>query len=120
MPIYQWRCPACGNGIEVLRAIVDHSLPERCDCGEMMQRELTPLHIMDDIAPYKAVAGDAAGQYITSRRAHKEYLRRNALVEVGTEPPKDTSRMRSIKKKGSVRETLRQTVPDILRKARRR
>lgn len=42
-------------------------------------------HIMPDIEPYKVIAGDRAGQYITSRSEHREYLRRNDFIEVGNE-----------------------------------
>ena len=44
-------------------------------------------HIMPDIQPYKAVAGDEAkrGEYITSRAKEREYLRRNNCVQVGNE-----------------------------------
>ena len=42
-------------------------------------------HIIGDFTPYKAVTGDMEGQWITSRRAHREFLRRNALIEVGNE-----------------------------------
>ena len=42
-------------------------------------------YIMPDIEPYKAVAGDMAGQYITSRSQHREFLRRNNFTEVGNE-----------------------------------
>ena len=42
-------------------------------------------HIMTDIEPYKAMAGDMAGKYITSRSQHREYLKRNDFVEVGNE-----------------------------------
>lgn len=42
-------------------------------------------HIIPDIQPYKAVAGDMAGKYITSRSKHREFLRRNSFTEVGNE-----------------------------------
>jgi hypothetical protein len=42
-------------------------------------------HIMPDMQPYKAVAGDMAGKYITSRSQHREFLRRNNFQEIGNE-----------------------------------
>jgi len=42
-------------------------------------------HIIPDIQPYMAVGGDRAGEYITSRSEHREYLRRNNCIEVGNE-----------------------------------
>ena len=43
------------------------------------------LHIVGDIEPYQAVTGDMQGQWITSRKEHREFLKRNDLVEVGNE-----------------------------------
>lgn len=48
------------------------------------QTQLTH-HIIPDIQPYVAVAGDRAGKVIGSRREHKEFLRRNGFEEVGNE-----------------------------------
>lgn len=42
-------------------------------------------HIWPDIQPYEAKAGDMAGKEITSRSKHREFLRRNNLIEVGNE-----------------------------------
>jgi len=42
-------------------------------------------YVQPDLKPYVAVAGDMAGRVITSRRAHREFLRRNNLQEVGNE-----------------------------------
>ena len=42
-------------------------------------------HIIPDIQPYRVVAGDRAGEYITSRSEHREYLKRNDFIEVGNE-----------------------------------
>ena len=49
-----------------------------------VQRE-PKVHIVGDIQPYKAVTGDMQGKWITSRKAHREFLTRNGLVEVGNE-----------------------------------
>jgi hypothetical protein len=38
-----------------------------------------------DIQPYRAITGDMQGKWITSRSKHREFLRRNDLVEVGNE-----------------------------------
>ena len=42
-------------------------------------------HIMPDIEPYLATAGDDAGKYITSRSREREYLKRNNCIQVGNE-----------------------------------
>lgn len=42
-------------------------------------------YVMGDIQPYKAVAGDMAGKEVSGRKAHREFLARNGLAEVGNE-----------------------------------
>lgn len=42
-------------------------------------------HIIGDFKPYKPVTGDMEGQWITTRGQHREFLKRNNLVEVGNE-----------------------------------
>lgn len=120
MPIYCWRCEHCGAAREVVRAMKDSMQPEFCKCGVPMQRELTAPHVRPDIAPYKALAGDKAGQYITSRREHKEFLKRNRLVEIGDQPMRSTAQMRKTTKKGEIREELKRVIPQALRNDKRR
>ena len=43
------------------------------------------FNIINDIEPYEAMAGDMAGEYITGRKQHREFLRRNDFEEVGNE-----------------------------------
>jgi hypothetical protein len=42
-------------------------------------------HIIGEFKPYRPVTGDMEGKWITSRRQHREFLKRNNLVEVGNE-----------------------------------
>lgn len=46
--------------------------------------------IIKDIDPYKTVAADISGKRIRvgSRREHREFLKRNELMEVGNDMPK--------------------------------
>ena len=46
-----------------------------------------PYHIMPDIEPYPATAGEEAkrGEWITSRSKEREYLKRNNCIQVGNE-----------------------------------
>ena len=48
-------------------------------------QQKTGVTIIKDIEPYKAVAGDMAGKWITSRKQHREFLKRNGFQEVGNE-----------------------------------
>lgn len=86
MPLYQWSCEHCRTTRDVFSTIAARDTPERCRCGRYMFRDITPAHVTPDIAPYIAVGGDMAGKPITSRREHREFLKRNRFTEVGNEP----------------------------------
>lgn len=49
------------------------------------ERSSRSHHVMGDLQPYQAVAGDMAGKWITSRRQHRAFLKRNGFEEVGNE-----------------------------------
>ena len=49
------------------------------------EKSATAHHVIGDIEPYQAVTGDMAGRWITSRSQHREFLKRNNLIEVGNE-----------------------------------
>ena len=48
-------------------------------------QETLPDRIIGEFKPYQPVTGDMQGKWITSRRQHREFLKRNNLVEVGNE-----------------------------------
>ena len=52
---------------------------------EYSRREEAAFYVIEDIKPYVAVAGDMAGKEVRGRKQHREFLRRNNLVEVGNE-----------------------------------
>lgn len=83
-------------------------------------RIITAPYAISDIAPYKAVTGDRMGQEIRGRKQHREFLKRNRLVEVGDAPIRDTRQMRPTVKKGQVARELKRaiaqhTIPDLKR-----
>jgi hypothetical protein len=74
-----------------------------------MVQQLGTTYVTPDIAPYRAVAGDKAGEMINSRREHREFLKRNRFVEVGNEPVKPIKNdFRP--KKGEVAEELKRVL----------
>jgi hypothetical protein len=85
-----------------------------------MERIITAAHVMPDTRPYKALTGDKMGQEISGRVAHREFLRRNRLVEVGDAPIRDTTRMRKIHRKGEIARELKRVVPEALRRGQKR
>jgi putative FmdB family regulatory protein len=51
MPIYTFRCPACGREVDVIRAVPDRDLDEPCVCGS------TGLMLRQPAAPAFTVKG---------------------------------------------------------------
>ncbi len=117
-PTYVWSCEkGCGD-LEVYRSMADYRVPP--DHEHPVTRVITAAYAISDIAPYKAVTGDKAGQEIRGRKQHREFLKRNRLVEVGDAPVRDTRQMRPTIKKGAIARELKRaiaqhTVPDLKR-----
>lgn len=56
-----------------------------------MTRKIMPTSVQADINPYRSVAVDKeTGKpvIVTSRKQHREFLKRNDYIEVGNEAPK--------------------------------
>jgi putative FmdB family regulatory protein len=116
MPLYTYQCPECGASKDGVASVSERHLAAP-SCHGQMKLIIVPTLVMDDIAPYMAVAGDMAGKTISGRREHREYLKRNRLVEVGNEP------IRPIRndfrpRKGEIREDLHKIVPQVLARHR--
>jgi hypothetical protein len=96
----------------------DYRIPP--DHPHPVSRVISPCAGFGDIAPYIATAGDMAGKPITTRQDHKRFLKRNKLVELGTEPVRDTKQLRKTVSRKDVRESLKaaiakHTMPDMKR-----
>ena len=88
MPLYDLLCTV-GHEEERHIPLADFDKPIICECGSFMTRLIRPLRVMSDLEPYQAVGVDIAtgkAPMITSRSQHREYLKRNGYIEVGTEP----------------------------------
>lgn len=116
MPLYQYRCTACDQTAERFTTVNERHIDAPL-CHGRMQLEIMPTMVMPDIAPYKAVAGDKAGQYITSRAEHREFLKRNRFVEIGNEPVKPIIN-NTRPKKGEVAAELKRVIPQVIAKHR--
>lgn len=117
MPTYLWECAECGE-IEVFRPISQYAVPP--EHPHPVTRIISPCMGFGDIKPYVATAGDMAGKPITSRNEHRQFLKRNRLVELGDAPVKSTKEFRKTTSRREVRESLRaaiakHTVPDFKR-----
>ncbi len=89
MPIYCYSC-TCGRQTEAWRSM-DKRNDGPTHCGQTMSLKLVPTMVQADIEPYRTVAADQeSGKRlnITSRKQHKEFLKRNGYEELGNEKPK--------------------------------
>ena len=73
-----------------------------------------------DLPRYTAVTGDRAGMPVEGRKQHREFLKRNRLVEVGDAPIKPTQQMRPVLRRGEIAQDMKRaiaqhTVPDLKR-----
>lgn len=84
MPTYVWNCEVCGD-IEVYRPVSEYNVPPSHE--HAVTRVISAVFGYGDIKPYVATSGDMAGKPITSRVDHRNYLKRNKLVEFGTDKP---------------------------------
>jgi hypothetical protein len=110
VPTYVWNCEQCGE-IEVFRSMSDYQIPP--DHAHPVSRVISPCVGFGDITPYIAVGGDMAGKPITTRQEHKRFLKRNRLVELGTDPVKDTSQFRKVHAKGEVARDIQRAVREV-------
>ena len=109
MPIYVVRCVKCKQTEDIYRSFKDFDdLPKHC--GERVERVIVPSYSVPDIKPYQSVV---TGEVVGGRRQHREYLKRNNLVEIGNEyrPPKPIPRV------GGVREDIRNSYRQLSRKS---
>lgn len=113
MPMYSYSCARCGGQKDAI-ARVDERHTHAPVCHGQMRLEIMPTMVSPDIAPYRAVAGDRMGQVIGSRREHKEFLKRNSFVEVGSDPIKPIKN-NTRPKKGEVAAELKKVIQPYLR-----
>lgn len=83
MPLYLYRCPACGKKRDVLKRIADLDREESCEaCETTMERQLSAPRVIADYAGYNC---PITGKWIEGRRAHEENLKRHGcrVLEAG-------------------------------------
>jgi len=113
--IYEYECPRCGETGQIVGTVKDHKPTLPCRCGGRQVQQLGASYVTPDLAPYKAVAGDLAGEWISSRKEHREFLKRNRFIEVGNEPIKPI-RNDFRPKKGEVAQELKRVLNGSSRK----
>ena len=73
MPLYPFKCPACGDGREEVRPVAEHDQPTFCGCGERMCRVYEPLHVC---VPMTGYYNYGLGCYVRNKQDVKDALRR--------------------------------------------
>lgn len=114
MPCYVWNCVECGD-IEVIRPVAEYQVPP--DHPHPLTRVLSACFGFGDIRPYLATAGDMAGKPIASRVDHRNYLKRNKLVEFGDmKPPPKPLPMRKVVDRQSVNRSILRAIHEVNQK----
>lgn len=81
MPIYATKCPQCGAGQDVYRALKDYDDLPLC-CGVKVERVISAPYVIADIQPYRSMV---TGEFIQSRSQHRAHLKQHGKVEIGNE-----------------------------------
>lgn len=74
MPVYDYKCPACGNRFERFLHLADYNDPQQCQCGTIAVKQLAAPAVRGDYAGYSC---PVTGAWIEGRRAHEENLRKH-------------------------------------------
>lgn len=75
MPIYAYKCPACGGKRDIVKPIAQLDRCERChSCASIMDRQVVAPMIRPDYAAYDC---PITGERIEGRRAHEANLRKH-------------------------------------------
>ena len=114
MPTYVWNCEQCGD-IEVFRSFADYRLPPEHE--HPLTRVISAVFGFGDLKPYVATAGDMVGKPITSRVDHRNYLKRNKLVEFGdVKPASKPEPFRKINTPRDVNESVIRAIHEVNQK----
>ena len=93
MPTYEAQCPTCTKVHLYVATIEQRNDTPQC-CGVATDKILSATRVTVDIQPYMTVAYDketGKPEYITSRSAHRDFVKRNGYEEIGSAStiPKD-------------------------------
>ena len=88
MPIFTYRCTACGSRQDAFRTVEKRNDCPRCEkCYGNTEKILTPT-MVSVFQPYMPVAGnreDGSKHMIRTKAEHEAFLRRNGYEEVGND-----------------------------------
>ncbi len=79
MPLYDYRCPACGEEAELYRTLSDHATaPQHCGQSMVQIHKAAPMGSVQVEARYQC---PVTGVAVTSRRQRLEIMKRENLRE---------------------------------------
>ena len=114
--IYSVECRKCGKERDLTLPLSEHGNWPIC-CGKKTYQVIKAKQIVPDIQPYMTVAADnetGKRQYITSRVKHKEFLKRNRLIEIGNEVQKQREVQHDFGPREKLREDIRRATRQVL------
>ena len=83
MPLYTYLCHSCKTERDEFRTVENRNDAPLCSCGARTEKVISsPSMVMGDIPEYRNIID---GKTITGRAAHREFLKRHDMVEVGNE-----------------------------------
>jgi len=117
MPMYDARCPQCELTVEFFRHMADcDNVPDCPTCGSSMKRVYSVPMVTMDIQPYRAVTTDMkTGErpYITSRKEHVEFLKRNGLRQF--EPDSRIGKRDAAKERKERRDDILKSIHQVIK-----
>ena len=121
MPIYTTRCACCEMETDIYRTVDERDRDLPMHCGERMARKVTAPYVAPDIQAYQAVAVDVATgkpPVISSRSAHRDFLKRNGYTEVGNESIGRNRKEGEVRGDFNLRKELTDATREVLGKQR--
>lgn len=93
MPIYLYKCPACGTRNSLFKPLRYLERTEPCEtCETTMERQICAPAVVTDYAGYSC---PVSGKWIEGRRAHDENLKRHGCRVLESGETAQASRDRS-------------------------
>ncbi len=74
MPIYEYRCPTCGDKFTGFKKLENYREPQPCACGAIAEKVISKPMVAVD---YPAYQSPASGKWVEGRKAHIEDLKRS-------------------------------------------
>ena len=105
MPLYEYKCSACGKGFDRLLPLARYDEAQFCECGQPAVKQLAAPAVRGDYPGYQC---PITGDWIEGRKAHEANLRKHGcrVLEAGeTDTAKAAIRKRDEDLENGIAET---------------